>query len=84
MRRIIFPLLVFGNSGTTIIFLGVAIAPIDSRTLYVKIAGISAFGTVVGFKVTNAINDWPLISSGAPTTAASAHLQQFKLVNAPA
>mmetsp|Transcript_1779 Transcript_1779/g.3367 ORF Transcript_1779/g.3367 Transcript_1779/m.3367 type:complete len:204 (-) Transcript_1779:593-1204(-) len=72
MRLMILPLRVFGSSGVKTIAFGRAIAPIPLTTSFISFFFISSEGSTPSLRMTNARIAWNLISSGIPTTAASA------------
>ena len=75
----ILPERVFGSSGTIMIDRGFAMGPISfatwlrsSATMSAPSPGSSASATASDRRMTNATTAWPVVSSVAPTTAASA------------
>ena len=72
-RRMIFPERVLGSSGTIMIWRGLAIGPISLAT-WLRSAWMVASPSSAASprRMTNAHTAWPVVSSAAPTTAASA------------
>ena len=69
----ILPERVLGSSGTTRMVLGLAIGPISLPTWFRSSWTIaSPVSTASPRRITKATTDWPVVSSAAPTTAASA------------
>jgi hypothetical protein len=69
----ILPDRVLGSSGTTMIDRGLAMAPISFATWLRSSATTSAPPSpAASRRITNATTAWPVVSSVAPTTAASA------------
>ena len=68
----ILPERVFGRSAVNRISSGRAMAPIFFVTCFFKTSAMLGLGLTPSLSVTNAVIAWPLISSGLPTTAASA------------
>ncbi len=68
----ILPLLVFGSSKTTMIWRGFAIAPISLVTWLFRLCSRSLSAATPPRRITKATIAWPVISSFAQTTAASA------------
>ena len=71
-RRMILPLRVLGRSSVKMIVFGRAMAPIFVATCSRSSSPCSAVGSTPPFSVTKAMIAWPVVSSLAPTTAASA------------
>jgi hypothetical protein len=71
-RRMILPDRVLGSSGTTMIWRGLAIGPISLATCLRSSWTNSGPSTASPRRITKATMPWPVVSSVAPTTAASA------------
>ena len=70
----ILPDRVFGSSATIRIWRGLAIGPISWATCARRSATTSSPPSTPARRMTNATIPWPVVSSVAPTTAASATL----------
>ena len=71
-RRMILPDRVFGSSWTTRIRFGLAIDPISLATCARSASTVPSSSTNPPRRMTNATTTCPVVSSDAPTTAASA------------
>src|SRR5216683_3122877 len=71
-RRMILPLRVFGSSSVKMMVLGRAMAPILAATCWRRAWPWTSSEVSPAFTVTKAMMAWPVMSSLAPTTAASA------------